>query len=105
MQNVTGKTCMSLIEYVLNNENDIDSNKANELVTTNINATIEEVVDAMEGIITPFQKIMMKEVIKHINELTNRIEDMNKIIDEYMNEYNKNIEKLEKIPGIGKISA
>ena len=58
---VTGKTCMSLIEYVLNNETEIDVNKAQELITTNISATIEEVVDAMEGIITPFQKIMMKE--------------------------------------------
>lgn len=52
LSEVTGKTCMSLIEYVLNNENDIDANKARELVTTNIGATIEEVVDAMEGIIT-----------------------------------------------------
>lgn len=102
---VTGKTCMSLIEYVLNNEVDIDENKARELVTTNISATIEEVVDVMEGVITQFQKIMMKEVIKHINELTNRIEYMNKVIDEYMEEYKKNIDKLEKIPGIGKTTA
>ena len=36
LSEVTGKTCMSLIEYVLNNENDIDINKANELVKTNI---------------------------------------------------------------------
>lgn len=102
---VSGKTCMSLIEYVLNNENGIDANKANELVTTNISATIEEVVDAMEGIITPFQRTMMKEVIKHINELTTRIEDMNKIIENYMNEYEDNINKLIKIPGIGKTTA
>ena len=102
---VTGKTCMSLIEYVLNNETEIDVNKAQELITTNISATIEEVVDAMEGIITPFQKIMMKEVIKHINELTSRIEDMNKIIEDYMNDYEKNIKKLEKMPGIGKTTA
>ena len=105
LADVTGKTCMSLIEYVLNNESDIDDNKARELVTTNISATIEEVVDAMEGIITPFQKVMMKEVIKHINELTSRIKDMNKIIEEYMKEYEDNIKKLEKIPGIGKTTA
>ena len=47
----------------------------------------------------------MKEVIKHINELTDRIEDMNKIIEEYMEEYKSNIEKLIKIPGIGKTTA
>lgn len=105
LANVTGKTCMSLIEYVLENEIDIDKEKAEKLVTTRISASIEDVVNAMEGIITPFQKTMIKEVIKHINELTDRIEDMNKIIDEFMIEYDKNIKKLIKIPGIGKTTA
>lgn len=105
LSELTGITCMSLIEYVLNNEEDIDVNKANELIKTNISATVEEVVDSMEGIITPFQKTMMKEVIKHLNELNERINDMNKIIDEYMKDYQENIKKLEKIPGVGKISA
>ena len=59
----------------------------------------------MDGIITPFQKTLMKEVIKHIDELTKRIEEMDKIIDHYMEEYEKNKKKLEKMPGIGKRSA
>lgn len=105
LANVTGKTCMNLLEYVLENDDDITEEKARELVTTRINAKLEEVVTAMEGIVTPFQKIMMKEVIKHINELTDRIEDMNKIIEEYMEEYKDNLEKLQTIPGIGKTTA
>lgn len=105
LANVTGKTCMSLIEYVLENESDIDKEQAEKLVTTRISASIDDVVNAMEGIITPFQKTMIKEVIKHINELTDRIEDMNKIIDEFMAEYDKNIKKLIKMPGIGKTTA
>ena len=90
LSNVTGKTCLSLIEYVLENKADIDDSKAKELVTTRISASIEEVDDAMEGIITPFQKTMIKEVIKHINELTDRIKDMDKIITIYMKETLKN---------------
>lgn len=105
LANVTGKTCMNLLEYVLENDDDITEEKARELVTTRINAKLEEVVTAMEGIVTPFQKKMMKEVIKHINELTDRIEDMNKIIEEYMKEYEDNLEKLQTIPGIGKTTA
>ena len=105
LANVTGKTCMSLIEYVLENESDIDKEQAEKLVTTRISASIDDVVNAMEGIITPFQKTMIKEVIKHINELTDRIEDMNKIIDKFMVEYDKNIKKLIKMPGIGKTTA
>ena len=105
LSKVKNKSCMSLIEYILESENEIDEETARKLVSSRINASIEEIINAMDGIITPFQKTMMKEVIKHINELTDRIEDMNKIIDDYMKEYENNIKKLEKIPGIGKNTA
>lgn len=102
LSEVTGKSCMSLIDYLLENEENIDEEKAKELVTSRLTHPIEEIVNAMEGIITPFQRIMMKEVIKHLNELTNRIKDMDKIIDVYMKDYEKKINKLITIPGIGK---
>ena len=102
---VLGVTSRNLIEYVLENDEDITIEKANELVTTRIHAKLEDVVRAMEGIITPFQKTMMKEVIKHIDELTERIKEMDNLIDEYMKDYEKSKKKLEKMPGLGKRSA
>ena len=90
LHSVQGVTCRNLIEYVLENDDEITMEKAKELVVTRIHAKLEDVVRAMEGIITPFQKIMMKEVIKHIDELTERISEMDKIIDNYMKEYEKN---------------
>lgn len=105
LNSVQGVTSRNLIEYVLENDEEITIEKANELVVTRIHAKLEDVVKAMDGIITPFQKIMMKEVIKHIDELTERISEMDKIIDEYMKEYEKNKKKLKKIPGVGKRSS
>ena len=105
LSNVYGVTSRNLIEFVLENDEDITIEKANELVTTKIHAKLEDVVKAMNGIITPFQKTMIKEVIKHIDELTERIQEMDNIIDEYMKEYEKNKKKLEKIPGLGKRSS
>lgn len=105
LSGVLGVTSRNLIEYVLENDEDITIEKANELVTTRIHAKLEDVVRAMEGIITPFQKTMMKEVIKHIDELTERIKEMDDLIDEYMKEYEKSKKKLEKMPGLGKRSA
>jgi len=104
LRDVNGVTCRNLIEYVLDNDEDIDLEKANELVITNINAKLESVVTAMEGIVTPFQKTMMKEVFKHIDELTIRISEMDKLIDNYMTEYEKNKKKIDELPGIGKRS-
>lgn len=105
LSGVLGVTSRNLIEYVLRNDEDITIEKANELVITRIHAKLEDVVVAMEGIITPFQKTMMKEVIKHIDELTERIKKMDDLIDEYMKEYEKSKKKLEKIPGLGKRSS
>ncbi len=105
LSNVYGVTSRNLIEYVLEHDEDLTMEKATELVTTRIHAKLEEVVRAMDGIVTPFQKTMMKEVIKHIDELTNRIKEMDDLIDEYMKEYEKNKKKLEKMPGLGKRSS
>ena len=105
LSGVLGVTSRNLIEYVLENDEDITIANANELVTTRIHAKLEDVVRAMEGIITPFQKTMMKEVIKHIDELTERIKEMDNLIDEYMKDYEKSKKKLEKMPGLGKRSA
>lgn len=105
LDSVQGVTCRNLIEYVLENDEEITMDKAKELVVTRVHAKLEDIVKAMDGIITQFQKTIMKEVIKHIDELTERISEMDKIIDEYMKEYEENKKKLDKIPGIGKRSA
>ena len=105
LSDVMGVTSRNLLEYVLENEDEITEEKAKELVVTKIHAKLEDVVRAMNGIITSFQKIMMKEVIEHIDEISKRILNMDKLIDAYMVEYEENKKKLEKIPGIGKRSS
>ena len=105
LSDVMGVTSRNLLEYVLENEDEITEEKAKELVVTKIHAKLEDVVRAMNGIITPFQKVMIKEVIEHIDEISKRILNMDKLIDEYMEEYEENKKKLEKIPGIGKRSS
>jgi len=105
LSDVLGVTSRNLIEFVLNNEEKITTEKASELVTTRIGANLEQVCKAMDGIITPFQKVMMKEVISHIDDVTKRIAEMDDIINEYMKEYEDSKKKLIEIPGIGKRSA
>ncbi len=105
LSNVLGVTSRNLIEYILENDEEITEEIANKLVITKIHAKMEDVMRAMNGIVTPFQKTMMKEVIKHIDEITNRILEMDKIIDDYMKEYEKSKKKLIKMPGLGKRSA
>ena len=102
---MTGKTTMNLLDYVLNNDEMMDEKTAETLIISRISASVKEVTEAMEGIMTPFQKTMMKQVLTHLRELSERIEEMDLIIDTYMAEYWEAIKKLEQIPGIGKKSA
>ncbi len=105
LSTMTGKTTMNLLDYVLNNDEMMDEKTAETLIISRISASVKEVTEAMEGIMTPFQKTMMKQVLTHLRELSERIEEMDLIIDTYMAEYWEAIKKLEQIPGIGKKSA
>ena len=103
LRDVMGVTSRNLIEYVLEHDEDITEEKAKELsANKRVHGKLQQIVIAMDGIITQFQKEMMKKVIKHIDELTERIKEMDDLIDEYMKEYEKNKKKLQAIPGIGK---
>lgn len=103
LREVMGVTSRNLIEYVIENDEDITLEKAKELAgSKKVYGKLEEIVTAMEGIITPFQKKMIKEVIKHIDEITERIKDMDEVIDKYMEVYEESKKKLQAIPGIGK---
>lgn len=105
LSEITGKACMNLIDYVINNDENVTIEVAEKLVSKRVNATLDSIVDSMDGILTPFQKTMLNQVIIHIKELTKRIEEMDKIIDDYMKDYQVNLQKLIKVPGIGKKSA
>lgn len=101
------KTCRGLIDYILKLEEDenIKEEEIRKIIQVNVKSGLDEIMVAMEGIITPIQKELMKSVIEHINDMAERIEKLNKMVEKYMEKYEKNIKKLEKIPGIGKTSA
>ena len=105
VSDIDGVTSLRLLDYVLNHEEAIDEAKAKELIITRISASVEEIVEAMDGIITPFQKAMIKEIIKHMNDLADSIRRMDEIIEAYMTEYEYAIKKLMQIPGIGQKTA
>ena len=83
----------------------MDEKTAETLIIRRIAASVKEVTEAMKGIMTSFQKTMMKQVLTYLRELSERMEVMDIIIDTYRAAYWEAIKKLEQIPGIGKKSA
>jgi len=51
LSNITGKTTMNLLEYVLGNDEAMDEKTAETLIISRISASVSEVAEAMDGII------------------------------------------------------
>lgn len=65
----------------------------------------DALLKACNGVLTPLQKKLISAIMDHIDDMTKRIKDIDDIIDDQMNGYEKAIAALEEIPGIGKQSA
>lgn len=99
LTDIQGKTAIKLIDYVLENEEELTLEKAEKLIANQkVRKKLDNIVTAMQGIITPFQKEIIKEVVEHIKDMTERISKMDEIIERYMKEYEENLKRLEKIP-------
>jgi len=62
-------------------------------------------VDAMDGVLSKTQRLLIKAVLDHIDDMTRRISDLDDIIRGEMDKYDKAIKRIDKMPGIGVSSA
>ena len=54
---------------------------------------------------TPLQRKLLAQIIDHIDDLNRRIGELDKLVQEYMAEYEAAIEAIDEIPGIARRSA
>ena len=107
---IAGKSAMALIEEVLSGKT-IDKSLLDQLrndkkVSNQLKATDEQIIDDLQGIMTPLQNKMIREVLAHIRELQTHIGNLEMEIDEHMDDTQKQAAKqLESITGIGENSA
>ena len=75
------------------------------MVHGRMRSKLGQLVTAIEGITTPLQRKLLAQVIDHIDDLTRRIADLDKLVQDYMDEYEAAIAALCDIPGIARRSA
>ena len=66
---------------------------------------LDQIVASIEGITTPLQRKLLAQIIDHIDDLNRRIGELDKLVQEYMTEYEAAIEAIDEIPGIARRSA
>lgn len=104
VKDITGKSARKLLQRII--DDDIpDSDGVSKLVHGRMRPKLEQIVASIEGITTPLQRKLLAQIIDHIDDLNRRIGELDKLVQEYMAEYEAAIEAIDEIPGIARRSA
>lgn len=110
ISNINGVSGRNLLKVLLSGEK-IDLAKLTEmrrekLIANNLKASDEQLVDDLNGFLTPLQKQMMQVMLKHIDELATHIKELDDTIDRHMKDDEKVASaRIQEITGIGNTSA
>ena len=104
VKDITGKSARKLLQRII--DDDIpDSDEVSKLVHGRMRPKLDQIVASIEGITTLLQRKLLAQIIDHIDDLNRRIGELDKLVQEYMAEYEAAIEAIDEIPGIARRSA
>ena len=110
VKDIRGKSSMNLLNRIIDGEK-IDEKVYDEMyakkeIAHNLKGTKEQIIADLNGILSPLQKKMMKELLQHLEELDAHITRLDEEIDNFMKPDEKTASKMiQDIPGIGETSA
>jgi len=104
VRDLLGKSSRKLLEAALGEEILTDMT-VESLVTSRMSAKPAELMAAMEGMMSKTQRRLIRAVLDHIDDMTQRIADLDDVIKDEMQKYDEAIERLDMIGGIGTASA
>ena len=110
VRDINGKSARNLLEYLITGERfdeaKFDEMYSKKVIAHNLKASKEQIIDDLNGVISPLQRRMMKELLVHLDELNAHIKNLDDEIDNFMKpEEKKASEAIQSIPGIGNTSA
>lgn len=110
ISDINGKSARHSLETILNgtpiDEVKVTEMKNKKLISGRLKATNSQLVDDLNGFITPLQQRMMKELLSHLDELNVHIKNLDDEIDHHMKPKEKQaVEAIKGIPGIANTSA
>ena len=110
IKDINGVSGRNLLKALLSGEKfdlaKLTEMREKKLVANNLKASDEQLVDDLNGILTPLQKQMMRVMLKHIDELAAHIKELDDDIDRHMKDEEKiAAARIQEITGIGNTSA
>ena len=110
ISNINGVSGRNLLNALLSGEKfdlaKLTEMRRKKLVAYNLKASDEQLVDDLNGILTPLQRRMLQVMLTHIDELTSHIKELDDNIDRHMKDDEKvAAARIQEITGIGNTSA
>ena len=110
VSDINGKSARRILDYLLTGAS-IDGAKYDEMydqkiIAHNLKATKEQIVDDLNGVMSPLQRRMMKELLAHLDELNLHIKNLDHEIDNFLKPDEKQASHaIQSVTGIGNTSA
>ena len=107
---INGKSARNILEYILSGQKigsaEYDILYQQKVISHNLKASKEQIIDDLNGVMSPLQRKMMRILLNHLDELNAHIKELDDDIDHFMKpDEEQASEILQDIPGIGKTSA
>jgi len=103
LKKLTGTSARHLMEGALTDS--ITDESIEDMLYGSAKQKSSEILESMDGVLSPVQKKLVRAILDHIDDMTLRISDMDNIINREMQQYEEAIGALDEIPGIGPESA
>ncbi len=110
ISNINGKSARCLIGEIVSGRTVdaacVQELRRQKLIAHNLKATDGQIVDDLQGVLSPLQKRMLKELLLHLDELAEHIRKLSDEIDNFMKPEEKQaVEAIKSVTGLGTISA
>ena len=107
---INGKSARNILNFIVDggyfDERKYEEMLARNEIASNLKASREQIVDDLNGILSSIQRRVMKELLSHLDELSEHIRNLDDDIDRFMKQEDEQASKaIQEIPGIGNSSA
>jgi transposase len=104
VSDTSGVTATYLVNGLIAGRRDL-TNLVSECYHKKLQATPEQIVEAINGRLTPHLSFLLKSMQKHIQSVEGQIAEIDAEIGNYIKDFEEEIELLQTIPGVGKEGA
>lgn len=107
---INGKSARNILDTILSGTG-VDSAKydemySNNVIAHNLKASKEQIIDDLNGVMSPLQRKMMRELLAHVDELDAHIRHLDDDIDSHMKQEEKRaVDAIRPVTGLGVKSA